>query len=57
MAGEPLPTDEDEIEAILNDDDDDGIEPPMDREELAVRWISYAVGVVSGTFTIGPIPH
>jgi hypothetical protein len=25
----------------------------MDREELAVRWISYAVGVVLGRFTIG----
>jgi hypothetical protein len=53
LAGEPPPTDEDEIEAILNDDDDDEIEPPMDREELAVRWISYAVGVVLGRFRPG----
>jgi hypothetical protein len=53
LAGEPPPTDEDEIEAILNDDGDDEIELPMDREELAVRWISYAVGVVLGRFTIG----
>jgi hypothetical protein len=55
LAGEPLPTDEDEIEAILNDDGDDEIEPPMDREELAVRWISYAVGIVLGRFKVGAI--
>jgi len=55
LAGEPPPTDEDEIEAILNDDDDGEIEPPMDREELAVRWISYAVGVVLGRFRVGAI--
>jgi hypothetical protein len=53
LAGEPLPTDADEIEAILNDDGDDEIELPMDREELVVRWISYAVGVVLGRFRPG----
>jgi hypothetical protein len=55
LAGEPLPTDEDEIEAILNDDGDDEVEPPVDREELAVRWISYAVGIVLGRFKVGAI--
>ena len=55
LAGEPLPTDEDEIEAILNKDDDDDVELPMDREELAVRWISYAVGIVLGRFKVGAI--
>lgn len=35
--------------------EDEAAEPaaPMTREELAVRWISYAVGVVLGRFTIG----
>lgn len=27
----------------------------VNREELAVRWISYAVGVVLGRFTIGDL--
>jgi hypothetical protein len=30
-------------------------EPPMTAEELAVRWISYAVGIVLGRFTIGDL--
>jgi hypothetical protein len=55
LAGEPLPTDEEEIEAILDGDEDEEIEPPMDEEELAVRWISYAVGVVLGRFKVGAI--
>ena len=53
LAGEPLPTDEDEIETILNKDDDDDVELPMDCKELAVRWISYAVGIVLGRFWPG----
>jgi len=58
LAGEPPPADEDDLQAILNGDDDDEIEPPMDREELAVRWISYAIGVVLGRFRPGlsPLP-
>jgi len=32
-------------------------EPPMTRQELAVRWISYAVGVVLGRFQPGLPPQ
>ncbi|MFZ5915466.1 MAG: hypothetical protein ACOYZ7_00855 [Chloroflexota bacterium] len=34
------------------DEEAEESEAPMTREELAVRWISYAVGVVLGRFTI-----
>jgi len=42
------------IEAELgttSDADDDG--PPFTREELAKRWVSYAVGIVMGRFRPG----
>jgi len=40
-----------------DDADESNIENPKseieDRQELAVRWISYAVGIVLGRFTVG----
>jgi hypothetical protein len=59
LAGEPLISEEDGTEhATRNTSDDEegdteGVEPPMTEEELAVRWISYAVGVVLGRFEPG----
>ncbi len=52
LAGEPLAGDEEE-EVPGGEDDDEAVEPPMDAEELAVRWIAYAVGVVLGRFRPG----
>jgi len=53
LAGEPI-TDEDDTEyATRNTDDQEEPEPPMTVEELAVRWISYAVGVILGRFQPG----
>ncbi len=40
-----------EAELGANSADDDG--PPLTREELAKRWISYAVGIVMGRFRPG----
>ncbi len=37
--------------SVANED-----EAPMSREELAVRWISYAVGIVLGRFAVGGSP-
>jgi hypothetical protein len=54
LAGEPVPTGEDEAAAILNPDDYE-IEPPIGRQELAARWISYAVGIVLGRFHPGTV--
>jgi len=58
LAGEPFIGEKDETEHATrntsNDEEEDteGVEPPMTEEELAVRWISYAVGIVLGRFTI-----
>jgi hypothetical protein len=38
---------------ILDKDCRKETEPPMDQQELAVRWISYAAGVVLGRFWPG----
>ena len=59
LAGGPLIGEEDETEhATRNTSDDEeedteGVELPMTEEELAVRWISYAVGVILGRFEPG----
>jgi len=59
LVGEPLIGEEDETEHATpntsNDEEEDteGVEPPMTEEELAIRWISYAVGVVLGRFQPG----
>jgi hypothetical protein len=60
LAGEPLADEDDETEPATrttpdDEEDTDAVEPPMTAEELAVRWISYAVGVVLGRFTIGDL--
>ena len=34
-------------------DEDEAPEPPLTREDLAKRWVSYAVGVVMGRFRPG----
>ncbi|MFX1555420.1 MAG: BREX-1 system adenine-specific DNA-methyltransferase PglX, partial [Promethearchaeota archaeon] len=53
LAGEPI-TDEDDTEyATRNTDDQEEPEPPMTVEELAVHWISYAVGIVLERFQPG----
>ena len=59
LAGGPLIGEEDETEhATRNTSDDEeedteGVELPMTEEELAVRWISYAVGIILGRFQPG----
>ena len=54
LAGGSVSEGEDEAAANLDEDDEEGeAEAAMTREELAVRWISYAVGIVLGRFTIG----
>jgi hypothetical protein len=54
LAGEPLIGEEDEDAQSTGDEEEDTEpEPPMTREELAVRWISYATGVVLGRFRPG----
>ena len=56
LAGKPLVGEEDGTEHATrnssNDEEEDaeGVEPPMTEEELAARWLSYAVGVVLGRF-------
>lgn len=52
LAGEPLIGEEDEDAEPTGDEEED-TEPPMTAEELAVRWISYAVGIVLGRFRPG----
>lgn len=57
LAGEPLIGEEDEdAEPTGDEEEDTEPEPPMTCEELAVRWISYAVGVVLGRFRPGLPP-
>ncbi|MDY6876077.1 MAG: BREX-1 system adenine-specific DNA-methyltransferase PglX [Chloroflexota bacterium] len=54
LAGEPLIGEEDEdAEPTGDEEENTEPEPPMTHEELAVRWISYAVGVVLGRFRPG----
>jgi len=59
LAGGALAAEDDETEHATrnssNDEEEDieGVEPPMTEKELAVRWISYAVGVVLGRFQPG----
>lgn len=36
-----------------DDEDDTEAESPITRQELAVRWISYAMGIVLGRFKVG----
>ena len=50
LAGGSLEAEEDEDAAPTDQDDESSAEAPMSREELAVRWISYAVGIVLGRF-------
>jgi len=45
--------DEDEDAVPIEDEEEAEPEPPMTVEELAVRWISYAIGVVLGRFQPG----
>lgn len=54
LAGEPI-TDEDNAEYATENTDEEGPEPPMTIEELADRWISYAVGIVLGRFQPGDL--
>jgi hypothetical protein len=57
LAGEPLTGEDDEDAAPAGDEEGDTEpEPAMTRQELAVRWISYAVGVVLGRFQPGETP-
>ncbi len=54
LAGESFAADEDSETADTGDNTgEDTPEPSLSREELAVRWISYAVGVVLGRFQPG----
>ncbi|RME56407.1 hypothetical protein D6779_10675 [Candidatus Parcubacteria bacterium] len=43
----------DDKDAVLQDDETDETEVPLSHQELAVRWVSYAVGVVLGRFVPG----
>jgi len=53
LAGGAL-TDDDEDEIFpAEDEDEDAAEAPITREELCVRWLSYAVGVALGRFQPG----
>jgi len=52
LVGEPLISEDDDTKHATRTTSDD-VEPPMTQEELAVRWISYAVGVVLGRFRPG----
>jgi len=62
LAGEPLTGEDDETEHATRNTSDgeegdtESVEPPMTEEELAVRWISYAVGIVLGRFVPGGSP-
>lgn len=53
LAGEPLPEESDEIQAYLETSDMEAVEEVMDHKELAVRWLSYATGIVLGRFDPG----
>ncbi len=55
LAGESLVDDEEDEdgESLTSDDDLEEPEAIIAREELAVRWISYAVGIVLGRFQPG----
>jgi len=59
LAGGTLAAEDDEAEHATRStsgdegEDIEGVELPMTEEELAVRWISYAVGVVLGRFQPG----
>jgi hypothetical protein len=53
LAGESITDDDDTEYAARNADDGEDSEPPMTVEELAVRWISYAVGIVLSRFQPG----
>ena len=55
LSGGPI-TEDDTEDATGNTDDQEEPEPPMTVEELAVRWISYAVGIVLGRFQPGGSP-
>jgi len=56
LAGGPqMAAEEDDEEGIAGADEDEteAAEAPITREELAKRWISYAVGIVMGRFRPG----
>ena len=54
LTGGPLTADDEaEEEPAIDDDDEETVEAPITAEELAIRWISYAVGVVLGRFRPG----
>lgn len=55
LAGKSLANDDEDMESALSNADEDATDttPSMTPEELAVRWISYAVGVVLGRFSPG----
>ena len=46
-------TDEEQGASTAEEDQESAAEAPMTREELAVRWVSYAVGIVLGRFQPG----
>ena len=45
--------DDDDDEDARGEDEDDAPEIDITREELAIRWISYAAGIVLGRFQPG----
>ncbi|HOV48778.1 MAG TPA: hypothetical protein PLM06_09105 [Anaerolineae bacterium] len=55
LAGKSLANDDEDMESALSNADEDATDttPSMTPEELAVRWISYAIGIVLGRFTVG----
>ncbi len=53
LAGGAPAAAEDEDAPPTEENEEPAAEPPMTRQELAVRWISYAVGVVLGRFSPG----
>ena len=55
LAGKSLANDDEDMESALSNADEDATDttPSMTPEELAVRRISYAVGVVLGRFSPG----
>lgn len=55
LEGGTFAADEGEATDITDDTVEDAQESSLTREELAVRWISYAVGVVLGRFQPGMV--
>jgi hypothetical protein len=55
LTGGTVIEEEEDEPASAEDGEPEEPEAPMNREELAVRWISYAVGVVLGRFQPGVV--